>query len=83
MRGLVLQAAEKAAIVAAAAAKAAKAVRTHTELHVQQACVHVRSLLRLQARTAHPGDSRGFAWKAPHNKDTLHIKHYTIRTLCI
>ena len=24
-----------------------------------------------------------FAYKAQHNKDTLHIKHYIIRTLCI
>ena len=24
-----------------------------------------------------------FAYKAPNNTDTLHIKHYIIRTLCI
>ena len=26
---------------------------------------------------------RTFTYKALHNKDTLHIKHYIIRTLCI
>ena len=56
--------------------------------HSQGISLHALAYSLHSGRDSLPGDQalryiRMFAHKALHNEDTLHIRHYTMRTLCI